>query len=169
MDDAHGFGVLEASRGTADHWNDDQVDVLCGSFSKSLAGAGGFIASPSHRLHESFQANDLLTALSPLPAHAQTALEVMQEEPGHHQRTKEFGTLPSHSYGLELDMGAKPLPSPRFGRKEESTFWKALLEKAFIRLSRSLRRPPGKDLIRTAISAAHTDEDLDRSKSLDLR
>jgi len=47
LDDAHGFGVLgKKGRGTADHFNlTDQVDVITGSFSKSLSGIGGFVAS----------------------------------------------------------------------------------------------------------------------------
>ncbi len=47
VDDCHGFGVLgKDGRGVADHFGlTDKVDLICGSFSKSLASTGGFIAA----------------------------------------------------------------------------------------------------------------------------
>ena len=47
LDDAHGFGVLgNQGRGVCDHFGlTNEVDVICSSFSKSLAGSGGFVAS----------------------------------------------------------------------------------------------------------------------------
>ena len=47
VDDAHGFGVLGSEgRGVCNHFDlTDEVDVICSSFSKSLAGSGGFVAS----------------------------------------------------------------------------------------------------------------------------
>ena len=52
LDDAHGFGVLgNQGRGVANHFNlNDEVDVICASFSKSLAGSGGFVAASRKRL-----------------------------------------------------------------------------------------------------------------------
>ena len=173
MDDAHGFGVLgNEGRGTADHFGmSDQVDVLCGSFSKSLAGAGGFVASTregidymrSHSKQTIFSA-----ALSPAScACAQAALEVMQDEPEHHERLqknlKRYRDILSN---LELDTWESETPAIPIvlGEKEKVYyFWKALLEKGiYAIISIAPGVPPGKDLIRTAISAAHTDEDLDK-------
>ena len=149
MDDAHGFGVLGSEgRGTADHFGmTDQVDVLCGSFSKSLAGAGGFVASTreaidymrSHSKQTIFSA-----ALSPAScACAQAALEVMQEEPEHHQRLqKNLERYRAILTSLELDTWESETPAIPIvlGEKEKVYyFWKALLEKAFMRLSRSLQ------------------------------
>ena len=173
MDDAHGFGVLGSEgRGTADHFGmTDQVDVLCGSFSKSLAGAGGFVASTreaidymrSHSKQTIFSA-----ALSPAScACAQAALEVMQEEPEHHQRLqKNLERYRAILTSLELDTWESETPAIPIvlGEKEKVYyFWKALLEKGiYAIISIAPGVPPGKDLIRTAISAAHTDEDLDK-------
>ena len=83
LDDAHGFGVLgEQGRGTADHFNlTNEVDVICASFSKSLAGSGGFVAASqdainymrSHSKQAIFSA-----ALSPSAcASAQAALRII--------------------------------------------------------------------------------------------
>ncbi|SVB66098.1 uncharacterized protein METZ01_LOCUS218952, partial [marine metagenome] len=46
LDEAHSFGILgDKGRGTADHFGiSDEIDVLCGSFSKALASTGGFVA-----------------------------------------------------------------------------------------------------------------------------
>jgi 8-amino-7-oxononanoate synthase len=173
LDDAHGFGVLgKEGRGTANHFGlVDQVDVLCGSFSKSLAGAGGFVASSreaidymrTHSKQTIFSA-----ALSPAScASAQAALEIIQEEPEHRERLqKNLERYRSILEGLELDTWDSETPAIPIvlGEKEKVYyFWKALLEKGiYAIISVAPGVPPGKDLIRTAISAAHTDEDLDK-------
>jgi 8-amino-7-oxononanoate synthase len=173
LDDAHGFGVLgKDGRGTTDHFDmTDDVDVICASFSKSLAGAGGFVASSkeaidymrSHSKQTIFSA-----ALSPSScASAQAALRIMQEEPEHHQRLqKNLERYRSILSGLELDTWESETPAIPIvlGEKEKVYyFWKALLEKGiYAIISIAPGVPPGKDLIRTAISASHTDEDLDR-------
>ena len=173
LDDAHGFGVLgKHGRGTADHFGmTDQVDVLCASFSKSLAGAGGFVASTkegidylrSHSKQTIFSA-----ALSPAScACAQAALEIMQNEPEHQERLfKNLERYRGILANLELDTWESETPAIPIvlGEKEKVYyFWKALLEKGiYAIISIAPGVPPGKDLIRTAISASHTEEDLDR-------
>ena len=173
LDDAHGFGVLgKNGRGTADHFGmTEQVDVLCASFSKSLAGAGGFVASSreaieymrSHSKQTIFSA-----ALSPAScACAQAALEIMQNEPEHQEKLfKNLERYRGILASLELDTWESETPAIPIvlGEKEKVYyFWKALLEKGIYSIiSIAPGVPPGKDLIRTAISASHTDEDLDR-------
>ena len=173
LDDAHGFGVLgEKGKGTVDHFKmTDEVDVICSSFSKSLAGAGGFVASTkdaidymrSHSKQTIFSA-----ALSPAScASAQAALDIMLEEPEHAERLqKNLERYRSILYNLELDTWESETPAIPIvlGEKEKVYyFWKALLEKGiYAIISIAPGVPPGKDLIRTAISASHTEEDLDR-------
>ena len=173
LDDAHGFGVLgKNGRGTADHFGmTEQVDVLCASFSKSLAGAGGFVASSreaieymrSHSKQTIFSA-----ALSPAScACAQAALEIMQNEPEHQEKLfKNLERYRGILASLELDTWESETPAIPIvlGEKEKVYyFWKALLEKGIYSIiSIAPGVPPGKDLIRTAISASHTEEDLDR-------
>ncbi|MDA8775589.1 aminotransferase class I/II-fold pyridoxal phosphate-dependent enzyme [Opitutales bacterium] len=173
LDDAHGFGVLgKDGRGTAEHFGmTDDVDVLCASFSKSLAGAGGFVASSkdainymrSHSKQTIFSA-----ALSPVScACAQEALQIMQDEPEHREQLfKNLERYRGILADLELDTWGSETPAIPIvlGEKEKVYyFWKALLEKGiYAIISIAPGVPPGKDLIRTAISASHTDEDLDR-------
>ena len=173
VDDAHGFGVLgNQGRGVCDHFGlTNEVDVICSSFSKSLAGSGGFVASDreaidymrSHSKQTIFSA-----ALSPAAcASAKQALRVLQDEPEHRERLfKNLERYRSILLDLELDTWESETPAIPIvlGEKEKVYyFWKALLEKGiYTIISIAPGVPPGKDLIRTAISASHTDEDLDR-------
>jgi 8-amino-7-oxononanoate synthase len=173
LDDAHGFGVLgDNGSGTANHFDlTDQIDVICGSFSKSLSGIGGFVASSldaieymrSHSKQTIFSA-----ALSPSAcACAKSALQIIQNESHHRERL--FQNLERYNALLrELNLDTWESESPAvpivLGEKEKVYyFWKALLEKGvYSIISVSPGVPPGKDLIRTAISAAHTEEDMEK-------
>ena len=87
VDDAHGLGVMgELGKGTANHFGlTDEVDLIMGTFSKSLATIGGFIAT-SHEIANwlKHNARALIFSASIAPANAAAviaALELMQEEP----------------------------------------------------------------------------------------
>lgn len=173
VDDAHGFGVLgRQGRGTVDHFGlNEQVDIICGSMSKSLASTGGFICA-SRDVIEYLRTNSKQTifsaALSPSQAACATAaLDVMQQEPEHLERLwKNTRRYREMLKGLGLDTWESETPAVPIvlGTKERVyRFWTSLLEKGvFTVLSIAPAVPPGKDLIRTAISAQHTDEQLDR-------
>jgi 8-amino-7-oxononanoate synthase len=172
LDDAHGIGVLgDDGRGTANHFDlTDQIDVICGSFSKSFSGMGGFVCASkeaidymrSHSKQTIFSA-----ALSPVStACAHAALGIIRSEPEH--RKKLEANLSRYRKLLdELNLDTWNSESPAvpivLGKKEKVYyFWKALLEKGvYAIISVAPGVPPGKDLIRTAMSAAHTEEDFD--------
>ena len=172
LDDAHGVGVLgRDGRGTADHFGmTEKVDVICGSFSKSFSGIGGFVCSSqdginymrSHSKQTIFSA--ALTPAATAGAHA--ALKIFRSEPEHrerlHKNLSRYLTF-LNELGLDTWDSESPAVPIVLGKKEKVYyFWKALLEKGvFTIISIAPGVPPGKDLIRTAISAAHTDEDLD--------
>ncbi len=173
VDDAHGFGVLgEQGRGTVDHFGlNDQVDIICGSMSKSLASTGGFIAA-SKDVIEYLRTNSKQTIFSAAvppsqAAVASAALDVMQSEPEHHERlwrnTKRYTDI-LRSLGLDMWGSETPaVPIVLGSREAVYRFWKALLDKGvFTVMSIAPAVPPGKDLIRTAISALHTDDQIDR-------
>ena len=171
VDDAHGFGVLgRDGRGTPNHFGlDREIDLISGSLSKALASTGGFVAGSrdaieylrTHSKQTIFSA-----ALSPCQAAcARAALEIMQTEPEHLARlranTKRYHELLK---SLKLDTwesetAAVPIV---LGSKERAyLFWKHLLEQGvFTIMSIAPGVPVGKDLVRTAISAWHTDEDF---------
>ena len=173
LDDAHGFGVLgRQGRGTVDHFGlNDSVDVICGSLSKSLASTGGFVAA-SKDVVEFLRTHSKQTifsaAISPSQAAcAQASLEIMQSEPDHLEKlwsnTKKYRAMLK---GLGFDTWDSETPAVPIvlGSKERVyPFWKALLEKGiFTVMATSPAVPAGKDLIRTAVSAMHTDEQLDK-------
>ncbi len=173
VDDAHGFGVLgRQGRGTVDHLHiNDQVDVLCGSLSKSLGSTGGFV-SASRRVIDYLRFNSkqiiFSAAISPGQAGcASAALDVIQQEPQHLDRlwrnVRRYQTM---LRGLGLDTWGSETPAIPIvlGSKElVYRFWQALLEKGvFTVMSIAPAVPPGKDLVRTAVSALHNDDDLDR-------
>jgi len=173
LDDAHGFGVLgRQGRGTCDHFGlTDKVDIICGSMSKALASTGGFVAGDralieymrTHGKHTIFSAS-----LSPSQAAAAAAaLDILQSEPEHLERlwkNQKRYIASLQSLGLDTWGSETPAVPVVIGDKMRAyAFWQALLEKGvFTVISIAPAVPIGKDLIRTAISAAHTDEQLDR-------
>lgn len=173
LDDAHGFGILgRQGRGTVDHFKmNDKVDLICGSMSKSLASTGGFVAG-SRELIEYLRTSSKQTifsaAISPsMAAAAAASLNILQTEPQHLERlwrnTKRYREILK---GLGLDTWNSETPAVPIvlGSKElVYRFWQALLEKGvFTVMSIAPAVPPGKDLIRTAVSALHSDEDLEK-------
>ncbi|RFC45492.1 MAG: 7-keto-8-aminopelargonate synthetase, partial [Verrucomicrobia bacterium] len=173
LDDAHGFGVLgRQGRGTTEHFGlGDRVDLICGSMSKSLASTGGYVAG-SREVIEYLRTNSKQTIFSAAISAGQTAaamaaLEIMQTEPQHLERlwanTKKYKAMLK---GLGLDIWDSETPAVPIvlGSKERVyPFWKALLDKGvFTVMSIAPAVPAGKDLIRTAISAMHTEEQLEK-------
>ena len=172
LDDAHGVGVLgRDGRGTADHFGmTDEIDVICGSFSKSFSGIGGFVCSNHDGINymRSHSKQTIFSAALPpaATAGAHAALKIFRSEPEHRERlhknlSRYLGFL--NELGLDTWQSESPAVPIVLGKKEKVYyFWKALLEKGvYAIISIAPGVPPGKDLIRTAISAAHTDEDLD--------
>ena len=173
LDDAHGLGVLgRDGRGTADHFGvTEEIDLIAGSMSKSLSSTGGFVAG-SREVIEYMRTYSRQTffsaALGPSQAAcAQAALEVMQEEPEHQERLWEntrrykeaLADLNLNTWGSETP--AVPIV---LGSTEHTyLFWKTLMSKGiFANMIISPAVPSGKEMIRTAISAKHTEEDLER-------
>ena len=172
IDDAHGIGVLgKQGRGTCNHFNvTDRVDIIAGSLSKSLASTGGFVAGDASMIEymrtHSKQAI-FSAAISPTQtACAQAALEIIQTEPEWNERlwanTRRFRSLVVDELGLDTwDSETPAIPIVLGSRERAYHFWKRLWEKGvFSIISTAPGVPPGKDLVRTAISARHTDEDF---------
>ncbi len=173
MDDAHGFGVMgPGGRGTAAHFGlESEVDVISGSFSKALSSTGGYVAS-SREMVEFLRTHSKQTifsaAISPSQAAcALASLRVLQEEPEHLERlwsnTRRYKEMLDH-LGLDTWGSETPAMPIVLGTKERVySFWKDLLSRGvFTVMSVAPGVPPGKDLVRTAISARHTEEDLEK-------
>lgn len=173
VDDAHGFGVLgDRGQGTVGYLDRTQeVDVICGSLSKSMASTGGFVAgnrSVIEYLRTHSKQAIFSAALTPgQAASARTALEILQTEPEHRERlwenTRYYKRLLNQ---LDIDTWDSQTPAVPVivGSKERAyRIWKALLDAGiFTVMAVAPGVPPGKDLIRTAVSARHTHEDLEK-------
>ncbi len=87
VDDAHGIGVLgKTGRGTAEHFGlEDEVDLIMGTYSKSLASIGGFISGSEEVIHYiKHFARSLIFSASPPPASVaavSAAIDIIENEP----------------------------------------------------------------------------------------
>ena len=173
VDDAHGFGVLgDRGQGTVGYLDcTSNVDVICGSLSKSLSSTGGFIAG-SKEVIEYLRSHSKQTifsaAISPCQAAcALAAIEVLKSEPEHRQRlwenTRYYNRILNQ---LDIDTWESETPAVPIviGKRERAyRIWKSLMNDGiFTVLAIAPAVPPGKDLLRTAVSAKHTHEELDR-------
>ncbi len=173
MDDAHGVGVLgPQGRGTGHHFGvNDQLDIVCGSLSKSLASMGGFVAGKrslidylrTHSKQTLFSA-----ALSPAAAAAAgAALDILQAEAYHLTRLWSNVTRYRqflNDLGLDTWGSETPAIPIVLGDKAKVFFFRnALIKKGvYTTMSIAPAVPPKKDLVRTSISARHSDNDLDQ-------
>lgn len=174
LDDAHGIGVLgPMGRGTSAHLGvEEHVDMLCGTFSKSLASVGGFIAGPRKVLDYMRHKSRTLIFTAALPpassAAALAALHVMRREPDLFVRSRENAKhwregLASLGY---CTMGSKTSIVPVFVGSESLAFkfCHDLLEAGvFTTPVMHPAMPYGQALVRTSTSPMHEREHLDRA------
>ena len=172
VDDAHSVGVLGGGRGTEAHFGlIDQVDLTMGTFSKSFASLGGFIAGAADVIHYiQHHARSLIFSASMPPANTAAvlaALEVMQEEPERIARVNQIGErIRAGLRQLGFDVGASATPIvPVIIGDDMRTFlaWKTLYEAGiYTNPVISPAVPPELALLRTSYMATHTDEQIDR-------
>jgi len=171
VDDAHSVGVLADGRGTAAHFGvTDQVDLIMGTFSKSFASLGGFIAGDADVIHYiQHHARSLIFSASIAPANAAAALaalEVMIEEPERSHRVMEIGERMRKGFReLGFDVGNSQTPIVPVIIGEDMTtfqFWRMLFDEGvYTNPVISPAVPEGQALLRTSYMATHTDEQLD--------
>jgi 8-amino-7-oxononanoate synthase len=172
VDDAHSIGVLGGGRGTAaDFGLTEGVDLIMGTFSKSFASLGGFIAGDAGVVdYIQHHARSLIFSASIPPANAaaaMAALEIMKSEPERVARLIEIGDFMRERYrALGFNIGATQTPIiPIIIGDDQRTllFWKALFDAGvYTNPVLSPGVPPGLQLLRTSYMATHTDEQLAR-------
>lgn len=174
VDDAHSLGVIgKNGSGTASHFGmDDEVDLIMGTFSKSLASIGGFIASDFDTINYlKHNSRSLIFSASIAPAAAGSviaALDIMQNEPQHIQN---LWTNTHYALKCFKDMGFNTGASespiiPLFVRDDSKTFMftKMLLnEGVFVNPVVSPAVPSDSSLIRFSLMANHTREQIDKA------
>lgn len=174
VDDAHGVGVMGAEgRGTAEHFGlEAETDLVMGTFSKSLAAVGGFVAG-DHKVIDfiKHRARSLIFSAAPPPASVASviaAVGIIRREPERRERLWENTRYMMAELGrLGFDTGASASPVIPIVVGEDLDAFRMtirLQEKGvFVNPVVSPAVPPDRALIRTSYMATHTREHLDRA------
>jgi 8-amino-7-oxononanoate synthase len=173
VDDAHSIGVLGAGgRGTAEHFGlEDQVDLIMGTYSKSLAAIGGFVAGSREVIDfiKHIGRSMIFSASLPPPlvASVSVALDIIEEQPqlrtqlwkNTHKMLKSYKEM-----GYDTGISETPvIPIIIRDNMKVYAMCKLLFENGvFVNPVVSPAVPPGRELLRTSYMATHTEEQLDR-------
>ena len=173
VDDAHAIGVLgKGGRGTAEHFGlEDQVDLIMGTYSKSLAAIGGFVAGSTEVISfiKHIGRSMMFSASLPpsLVATVSTALDIIEEQPqlriqlwkNTHKMLKGYKEL-----GYDTGISETPIVPIIIGSSlKVYEMCKLLFENGvFVNPVVSPAVPPGRELLRTSYMATHTEEQLDK-------
>jgi len=174
VDDAHSLGVIGVNgAGTASHFGlTDSVDLIMGTFSKSFASLGGFIASDKDTINFiKHSSRTLIFSASMTPASTATvlaALDIMESEP---ERLKHLWNITNYALkgfkSMGFDTGKSESPIiPLFIRDDYKALMltKILLEDGiFVNPVVSPAVPKEDSLIRYSLMATHTKEQVDIS------
>jgi len=173
VDDAHATGVLGAKgRGTGDHFGlTNKVDILVGTFSKSLASLGGFVASNKEVINYlKHNSRTVIFSASMTPAAAASALaalEIMQQEPeliDNLWRNTYYATAQLRDAGFEIGPTQSPI-IPIYIRDDLKTFELTIMMAemgVFVNPVVSPAVRSTDSLIRFSLMATHTFEQIDQ-------
>jgi 8-amino-7-oxononanoate synthase len=172
VDEAHSCGVLGArGRGAAEHCG-IHADLVMGTFSKSFASLGGFIAGPAKVIHfMRHHARALIFSASITPASAAAALaalDLIETRPEMRVRVLQLADRARRglaSIGFRTaGTPASPIVPVIVGDQELMLrMWRTLFDCGlFTNAVTQPAVPPGQDLIRTSFMASHSDNQVDQ-------
>ena len=173
VDEAHGLGVFgKQGRGGCDHFGlTDEVDLIMGTFSKSLASIGGFIAGDADTINFlRLSCRTYIFSASDTPAATAAALEalhILQEEPSrleHLWDVTNYALKRFKEEGFEIGDTESPI-IPLYVRDIEKTFMVTKLafdNGVFINPVIPPACAPQDTLVRFALMASHTQEQVER-------
>jgi 8-amino-7-oxononanoate synthase len=176
VDDAHGLGVMARGRGTAEHFGvTKDVDLIMGTFSKSFASLGGFIAGDENIVHyiQHNARSFIFSAAMPASnvAAALASLDIMENEPERVDRLWEITERMRSGLkemGFNTGDSVSPIIPVIIGEMEPAlNAWKKLFDagvytNAFVPPG----VPEGRCLLRTSYMATHTDDQIDRALNI---
>ncbi|MCB0194970.1 MAG: aminotransferase class I/II-fold pyridoxal phosphate-dependent enzyme [Anaerolineae bacterium] len=174
VDDAHALGTLGATgRGTEDHFaTPGLADILSGTFSKSLASIGGWVAAERQVIEWiRFHGRSMLfSASSPPPAlaAAATALHILIEEPWRVQLLREnadYWRAGLHQLGFDTGASETPIVPVVIGDDLNCLKFSHALLEAGVYVNAALHPAVPKDaaLLRTSVMTTHTRQHLDQA------
>ena len=172
VDEAHGMGVFgRQGRGVCDHFGvTDQVDVIMGTFSKSFASLGGFVAADSDTINwVRHTCRSYIFQASCTPASAAAALEALHIFLSEPERQENLWKITNYALdcfrqaGFEIGETESPI-IPLYVRDTEKTFLSTKMafdEGVFINPVIPPACAPQDTLLRFALMATHTKEQVD--------
>lgn len=174
VDDAHAVGMIgEGGRGTGSHFGiEDEVDLVMGTFSKSLASIGGFVAGPAKVLEwvKHFGRSIMFSASLPpaSTAAALASLNILEREPERVERLTDLARQWREGlHGLGFDTGnSQTAIVPVYLGDEYTTvmFWKGLLEEGVYTNPVIYPATPMREaMLRTSCMATHTPEQIEQA------
>jgi len=172
IDDAHSVGVIgKGGRGTASEFNlENEIDLTMGTFSKTFASLGGFVAGPERVInfikHYSLA---LIFSASPTPAAvaaALAALDVLEKEPERVQKlisNANYMRTNLKAKGFNVIEGRTAIVPVIVGNDELAfKMWKLLYDSGvFVNVFIAPGVPEGRQMMRTSYMATHKKEHLD--------
>ena len=172
VDDAHSLGILGEGQGTAAHFKlTDQVDLIMGTFSKSLASLGGFVAGDRVVIdYVKHFARSLIFSASIPPANAAAALaalEVIRSEPERRERLRKISERVHRALremGFDTGRSETPIIPIIVGNDRKTfDFWRSLFDEGvFTNPVVSPAVAPQESRLRTSYMATHTEAQIDR-------
>jgi len=177
VDDAHGVGMLgEQGRGTSNHFGlTDQVDLIMGTFSKSLASVGGFVAGDTDTIHYIKHVARALMFSAAMPpasvASVSAAVDVMLDETWRLEalwHNNDIMRERLNEAGFDTGPSATPI-IPAVVGEDMAAFkmcHRMMEEGVFVNSVVSPAVEPGNALIRLSLMATHTEEEI--HKAMDI-
>ena len=180
VDDAHGLGVLgKGGRGTADHFGlSDRVDVVMGTFSKSLASLGGYMVAKAEVVdYVRHMSRPFIFSASIPPASCATALAALRILKAHPELVTRLDELSRHMRaGLKAaDVAIKDCATPiipvyTYDTRNTFVITKELYDAGvYVNPAIPPATPEGEALLRTSYMATHTEALLDEALDILVR
>jgi len=172
IDDAHAVGVIgKGGKGTASEFNlENEVDLTMGTFSKTFASLGGFVAGKERVINFlKHQSSALIFSASPTPAAvaaALAALDILEKEPYHVAKlisNAEKVRSELKGYGFNVLDGRTAIVPVIVGNDPLAfQMWKRLYEEGvFVNVFISPGVPQGRQMMRTSYMSTHEEKHLD--------
>lgn len=172
VDEAHSFGVMgKQGRGLAEALGVEQdVDIILGTFSKSLASIGGFAVGNKEMEVLRYSSRPYIFTASPSPstiASVRTSLKYIAQHPELREKLWKNAHRLYHGLaelGYELGPRISPVVPVMIGSKEDGLrFWRELIANGvYVNLVLPPAAPAGITLLRCSVNAAHSDKQIDK-------
>ena len=172
VDEAHSIGVFgpNGEGVVAEFGLTDEVDLITGTFSKSLSSQGGFTAGDKDVIeYVKHNGRAMIFSASLTPANtaaALAALKILKREPWRAKKVRENGDYVREKFqevGIDVGLSVSPIIPIIIGAPEKTIFfWQELLKRGiYVNPVFPPAVPPDRSMLRVSVMATHTKEDLD--------